>query len=169
MLIETPRLRITDFTPEMALAVHLGSLDADMQRFLPDEVFPTVADAENALAALIACYEGDEGPFVHPCLLPDGTYIGYVQLVPLGDGTWEAGYHIVAEHTGNGYATEALQAFLPVMMARLHLTRVDALCVAENTASLRVLEKCGFHRVHAGVGTYQGQERNVVQYTFHLG
>jgi hypothetical protein len=41
MRIETKRLVITDFRSDMARAVHLGSLDEDTRRFLPDEVFET--------------------------------------------------------------------------------------------------------------------------------
>ena len=41
MNIKTERLIITDFTPDMAKAVHRGSLDEDVCRFLPDEVFET--------------------------------------------------------------------------------------------------------------------------------
>ena len=162
MRIDTERLTICDFTPDMAQAVHLGSLDKDTRRFLPDEVFPTVEIAAEVIADLIGGYDGDEGPFVHPFLLRDGTYAGYVQLVPLEDA-WEIGYHTVSGHTGKGYATEAVQGFLPVMMARLGLKQVAGVCDAENTASIRVLEKCGFRRVFAGSAMYQGEEKPVVR------
>lgn len=44
-LLETERLIITEFTPDMAQAVHENSLDEDNRRFVPDEVFETVEDA----------------------------------------------------------------------------------------------------------------------------
>ena len=166
MRIETDRLIITDFTPDMAQAVHLGSLDEDTQRFLPDEVFPTVEIAAEVIAGLTACYGGTEGPFVHPFLLRDGTYAGYVQLVPLDDG-WEVGYHTVAAHTRRGYATEALRAFLPEIMARFSLREVAGVCDAENAASIRVLEKCGFRRVFEGDARYQGSLRPVVKLLYN--
>ena len=167
MRIETPRLVITDFTPDMAQAVHLGSLDADTRRFLPDEVFETEAVAAEVISNLIDCYTGDEGPFVHPYLLSDGAYAGYVQLVRLESG-WEVGYHTVAAHTGRGYATEALQAFLPVMLRRMNISEVFGVCDAENAASIRVLEKCGFRRVFAGDAPYQGSVRPVVRLLYTL-
>lgn len=167
MRIETERLLITDFTPEMAEAVHLGSLDADTQRFLPDEVFPTTEVAAEVIADLMDCYGGTEGPFVHPFLLRDGTYAGYVQLVPIEEG-WEIGYHTVAAHTGRGYATEAVRAFLPAMMARFNLKQVAGVCAAENAASIRVLEKCGFERTYEGESLYQGQTRPVVRLVYAL-
>lgn len=162
MRIETERLIITDFTPDMAEAVHFASLDADTQRFLPDEVFPTVDIAAEVIADLIGCYGGTEGPFVHPFTLRDGTFAGYVQLVPIEDG-WEIGYHTAAPHTGQGYATEAVCAFLPVMMDRLSLSHVEGVCDAENVASIRVLEKCGFRPLYRGDALYQGTMRPVVK------
>ena len=162
MRIETQRLVITDFTPEMAMDVHLGSMNEDMRRFLPDEVFETVEIAGNVIADLMDCYGGTDGPFVHP-MFADGQYAGYVQLVPMEDGEWEVGYCTVKAMTGRGYATEAVGAFLPVMMNRLGLTQVMGVCVAENHASIRVLEKCGFRRVFEGEGLYQGKMRPIVK------
>ena len=154
MRIETSRLVITDFRSDMAKAVHLGSLDEDTRRFLPDEVFETAEIAAEVIADLMDCYAGTEGPFVHP-MLADGQYVGYVQFVPIEDG-WEIGYHTVKAYAGLGYATEAVRAFLPVMMEKLHLTQVAGICDAQNAASLRVLEKCGFRRVFEGEGMYHG-------------
>ena len=45
MEIQTERLIICEFTPDMAEAVHLNSLDEDNRRFVPDEVFETVEEA----------------------------------------------------------------------------------------------------------------------------
>lgn len=161
MRIETSRLVITDFRSDMAKAVHLGSLDEDTRRFLPDEVFETEAIAAEVIADLMECYGGTEGPFVHP-IMADGVYAGYVQLVPIESG-WEIGYHVVKDMTGRGYATEAVQAFLPVMMDRLGLTQVAGICDAENTVSIRVLEKCGFARVYEGEALYHGEMKPVVK------
>lgn len=161
MRIETERLLITDFTPEMAEAVHLGSLDEDTRRFLPDEVFETAEIAAEVIADLMDCYAGTEGPFVHP-ILADGQYVGYVQIVPIEDG-WEIGYHTVKAYAGRGYATEAVRAFLPVMMEKLQLTQVAGICDAQNAASLRVLEKCGFRRVFEGEGMYHGAMTPIVK------
>ena len=161
MMIKTPRLLITDFTPDMARAVHLGSLDEDTRRFLPDEVFETEEIAAEVLNELIACYAGTDGPFVHPMLV-NGQYAGYVQLVPI-EGGWEIGYHTVKAMAGRGYATEAVRAFLPVMMEKLSLTEVAGICDAENKASIRVLEKCGFARVFEGNAPYHGEIKPVVR------
>ncbi len=162
MYIETKNLIITAFDPAMAEAVHRNSLDADNRRFVPDEVFETVAEAEEAIGFLMSRYGGTEGPFVYPVLLRDtGEVIGHVQLVPLEGGDWEIGYHIAERHTGRGYATEAVRAFLPVMAAAVGTDTVLGVCLSENTASRHVLAKCGFTPVCEGIGDYQGEKREI--------
>ena len=163
--IETDRLTITEFTLDMAEDVHKNSLDEDNRRFVPDEVFETTEEARETVEFLISRYGGEEGPFVYPVLLKDRTNIGYVQLVPVEDG-WEIGYHIAKKYTGKGYAAEAVRAFLPVMMKEHQLKQMIGICVAENYASRRVMEKCGFTKLFEGIGPYQGQEINICRYLY---
>ena len=161
MNINTERLTITEFTMDMAEAVHLNSLDEDTRRFVPDEVFETVG-------FLMGVYENGDGPLVYPILLKDGTYIGYVQAVPFDDGTWEVGYHIGAAYTKKGYATEAVKAFLPVIMPKLGLGRIKGICLADNKASVKVMERCGFIKEFEGLGPYQGEERNICKFYYDV-
>ena len=162
MRIETERLIITEFTPDMAQAVHENSLDEDNRRFVPDEVFESVEDARESLAFLISQYGGTAGPLAYSVLIRDsGENIGYVQMVPLDSSSWEIGYHIAERHTGRGYATEAVSAFLPVIARAVGADQVYGICLSENTASKHVLQKCGFEPVFEGTGDYQGQKRNI--------
>ena len=71
MKIETERLTITNFTPDMAQVVHENSLDDDTRRFLLDEVFETVDDARAAIDFLISQYGRFEGPQVYPLITKD--------------------------------------------------------------------------------------------------
>ena len=162
MRIETERLILTDFAMDMAEAVHRNSLDEDNRRFVPDEVFETVEEAQETVGFLISRYGGTEGPFVHPILLKSGENIGYVQLVDIGEG-WELGYHIAKAYTGKGYATEAARAFLPAMAEKYHLDSIIGICLADNLASVRVMEKLGFTNLFKGVGPYQGAQRAIVK------
>lgn len=162
MYLETERLIVTDFTEDMAMDVHLNSLDEDNRRFVPDEVFETLEDAQETVSFLIGQYGGEEGPYVHPVLKKSGENIGYVQLVPVDDG-WEIGYHMAKRYTGNGYATEAVRAFLPAAAKKKGLDRIWGICLAENEASAKVMEKCGFVNVFRGVGPYQGEQREIIK------
>lgn len=163
MLIETERLIITEFTMDMAQVVQENSVDEDNKRFVPDEVWESVEEAEDTLEFLIAQYESHEGPLVYPIIVKDtNVNVGYVQLVPIDEGKWEVGYHIAKRYTGNGYATEAVKAFLPVISKEAGLDEIYGICLAENKASLAVLKKCGFEKVFRGVGTYQNSDREII-------
>jgi len=162
MRLETERLVITDFTPDMAQAVHENSLDEDNRRFVPDEVFETVEDAWEAVAFLSSQYGIPGAPQVHPVITKGGgRNIGYVQLAPLEGGAWEIGYHIAKSFTGRGFATEAVRAFLPAMAERLGIRGVYGICLLENIASVHVLKKCGFIPEFEGDGIYQGEKREI--------
>ena len=166
MKIETARLTITEFTPDMADSVHKNSLDADNRRFVSDEVFETVADAAQTIAFLMDVYTHGGGPLVYPVLRKGGPCIGHVQAIPLESGTWEIGYHIGGDYTRRGYATEAVTAFLPVIMTQLGLAEIIGVCLAENRASVKVMERCGFVKLYEGPGEYQGQARRICRFVF---
>lgn len=168
MKIETKRLKITELTMDMAESVHKESLDEDNRRFVPDEVFETVEEATETVEFLIGVYENGNGPLVYPVLLKDGTYIGYVQAVPFDDGTWEVGYHIGKNYTKQGYATEAVTAFLPAIMKLLGITEIAGICLADNKSSVKVMERCGFTKLYEGIGNYQGEEREICKFVYYL-
>ena len=162
-MIETERLIITEFTADMAQAVQENSVDEDNRRFVPDEVWETVEEAEETLNFLISQYGSFDGPLVYPIIVKETKdNIGYVQLCPIDNGKWEIGYHIAKQYTGNGYATEAVKAFLPVIAEQAGISEVYGICLAKNTASLAVMRNCGFENVFTGIGLYQGAEREIV-------
>jgi len=167
-MIKTERLYITKFKPDMVEEVHLNSLDEDNRKFNPNEVFETMEVAQDTVEFLMSVYENGDGPLVYPVLLTDGTNIGYVQAVPMNDGRWEVGYHIAKAYTGNGYATEAVKAFLPKIMKQLSIKEILGNCVAENIASRKVLEKTGFIKEFEGMGIFQGVEREICKYIYKL-
>ena len=155
VLVETDRLLIVEMTMDMAMDVHKNSLDDDTRRFVPDEVFETLEDAKETVEFLMSQYGSAEGPQVYAVVLKDGNKnIGYVQLVPIGEGKWEIGYHIAKQYTCNGYATEAVTAFLPIMAEKSAIKEVYGIRLLENIASGCVLEKCGFENFFEGEGAY---------------
>ena len=148
----------------MAQSVYENSQDDDTRRFVPDEVYESVEEAREAIEFLMTRYDSAEGPFVYPIITNNGGQnIGYVQLCQIDDGSWEIGYHIAKQFTGQGYATEAVKAFLPAMAQKLNVKEVYGICLAENIASVRVLEKCRFTRIYQGMGNYQGKEAQIIK------
>ena len=167
MNIKTQRLTITRFDLSMAQTVHENSLDDDNRKFVPDEVFETVEHAKETLEYLIGVYRTGNGPLVCPVVLKSGENIGYVQLVPIKEG-YEIGYHIAKKYTRKGYATEAVKAFLSYIMPQKNINKVYGICVAENTASVRVMEKCGFTKEYEGVGLFQSEEKHICRFVFEI-
>ena len=77
--------------------------------------------------------------------LSDGTHIGDLCFKGLNsNGVAEIGYGILEEYQGQGYATEAVKAALTWAFQNPNVTAIEAETDADNAASKRVLEKCGF-------------------------
>ena len=168
MDIKTSRLTIKTFSLDMAQSVYENSQDDDIRRFVPDEVYDSAEEAREAIEFLISRYDSDDGPFVYPIITNDDSKnIGYVQLCQIDDGSWEIGYHIAKQFTGHGYATEAVKAFLPAMAQKLNIKEVYGICLAENTASVRVLENCGFVHLFQSSGNYLGKEAEIIKFLWN--
>lgn len=165
MLIETERLLITDLTKDMCDAFQKNSLDEDNRCFVPDEVFETLEEAQRTVEWLVESYQCEKGPFVYPVLLKNKTNIGYVQACSIKKG-WEIGYHTAKQYTKHGYATEAVSAFLPVIMQQLGINKIYGVVLEENIASQKVLEKCNFKLDYIGIENYQGMDKTLRWYVF---
>ena len=163
MKLQAERLYIAPFTLEMAESVHLNSLDDDNREFVPDEVFETKEIAEKVLKSLISFYDIDDKPKVYAIVLNDGQQIGHVQAAPIRKG-WEIGYHIGKAFTGKGYATEAVKIFLPFILDRLNVSEIVGVCHANNMASRRVMENCGFALEYERLGLYQWKIKRIRKY-----
>jgi len=73
----------------------------------------------------------------------------YLGEVYLANADWdvpciEIGYFLIQSATGHGYATEAARAVIRMAFEAMHVERVELQCTADNTASARVAERCGF-------------------------
>ena len=78
-------------------------------------------------------------------LLRGGPVIGSCGIRRKPENDWEAeiGYELAPEYWGRGYATEAARAIVDFGFRELELHRIWAWCIADNAASVRVLEKVG--------------------------
>jgi len=77
----------------------------------------------------------------------DKTLLGAITLDNIRRGPSQSGtlgYWVGAPHARSGYMREAIEALVHHAFVRLELSRIEAACLPENTASRGVLEKCGF-------------------------
>ena len=100
----------------------------------------------------------------------DGALLGALTLDNIRRGPAQAGtvgYWIGAPYARQGYMREALAGVVHHAFARLDLSRVEAACLPENTASRGVLEKAGFKYEGVAQSYLQidGRWRNHVLYS----
>jgi RimJ/RimL family protein N-acetyltransferase len=76
----------------------------------------------------------------------DGPVIGDFMLRRVGDTEAELGWALDPEHTGHGYATEAVRELLRYCFQDLGVRRVSANCYLGNEASWRLMERVGMRR-----------------------
>lgn len=74
----------------------------------------------------------------------DGIHIGGIGIHHKGEHKAEIGYWLGEEYWGNGYMTEALEKIVDFAFNELKYTRLFAGTFVGNTASGKVLVKCGF-------------------------
>lgn len=81
--------------------------------------------------------------------LPDGAAAGYVQATVLADGSAWIGYVLAPAHGGRGLATRAVEAMANHLAVAWGVTRLLASVEADNTPSLRLLQRLGFTQAPA--------------------
>lgn len=79
----------------------------------------------------------------------DNTLVGTINLFQIFRGSLQSafiGYFLDKKHNGKGYTTEAIQLIVEYAFNKLKLHRIEAGVMPHNIASIRVLEKAGFHK-----------------------
>lgn len=82
---------------------------------------------------------------------------GFGRFRPAHDSA-ELGYALARPYWGQGYMREAVAAVLADGFTRLGLHRIEALCLADNAGSIRVLETCGFRLEGTAREAYRQQD-----------
>ena len=128
-----PTIHLRDITSEDLPALFHQQLDPEANRMAV--VHPRDAAAFDAHWARIRA----DPTIVAKAILADDIVVGQISCFNL-DGQNAIGYWIAKDHWGQGIATRALTMFLDLIPTRpLH-----ARAAVTNTASIRVLQKCGF-------------------------
>ena len=110
---------------------------------VPDRGDEYFADYPARHAALLAMQDAGTDLF-HVLLTDDGTIVGRVNLIEIGNREAELGYRIGQDFTGRGVATQAVSQACHLARAQ-GLTRLRATVSADNPASRAVLLRNGFN------------------------
>ena len=111
------------------------------------------------------------GPNLFLAIDVHGEAAGGIGIHPKSDvrcRSAEIGYWLSESFWGLGIGTEAVSALVPVAFERYDIVRLQAGIFSTNTASMRVLEKCGFIReaVHKNAIWKNGRLLDEIVYVY---
>jgi ribosomal-protein-alanine N-acetyltransferase len=128
-----------------APAVYAYASDPEVTRYLAWPRHTSLADSERFLQQAVDGWEC--GSNLVWLIEDEGGAVGAIGA-GLSRANAGIGYVLARPSWGRGYATEALTLVTTALFRYSPITAVWALCVVENVASRRVLEKSGFHYQH---------------------
>jgi [ribosomal protein S5]-alanine N-acetyltransferase len=151
--LETERLVLRKMTLDDAGAVFAYASDPEVTRYVLWETHRSVEDSRAFLDLTARKYQGGGEPDWGMVYKGDGRLVGTCGFVGWSreHARAELGYVLNRSYRGRGLAPEAVRAMIAFGFEEMDLNRVEARCVAENTASARVMEKAGM--------TYEGTLR----------
>ena len=146
-LLTTARLTLRRFRPEDETAVFSAwASDPRVTRYLNWKPHRNIDETRRVLSYWIDEYGSDA--VYNWALDLDGTAVGNLCAVEMSERSEyvQIAYCLAAPLWGQGLATEAVRRALDFFLRDCGFHRVYARCAAVNTASCRVLEKCGMTR-----------------------
>lgn len=170
VFLETDRLLFRPFTRDDAENLFRLDSDPEVLRFIhsPPSTFADIV--QQTLPRLLACHEKYHD-FGYWATLEKRTnqFIGWLHFRPAadnrilfrpgidGEDEVELGYRLMPAAWGKGYATEGSRALIQKGFTQLGVKKITATAMAENVASIRVMEKAGLKFAesyfHEGIGT----------------
>jgi RimJ/RimL family protein N-acetyltransferase len=166
IILETERLLLRTFTRDDAPLIYELNLDPDVTRYTGDPV-RDLSHAREVLEQVIlpqytlynhgrwAVLLKPEWPdpiksagMTLPELQPEGDFIGWCGLKTRPErNEIDLGFRFMKKAWGKGFATEAARACLEYGFGKLNLPRIVARAMPQNSASIRVIEKCGMQYI----------------------
>lgn len=160
--ILTARLCLRSFREEDMEALYglLTNEEIKKTYMIPD--FPS-REAADKMCRRFVDLSLDEGHFVRGIYL-ENRLIGFLNDVEMTEKTVEIGYVIHPLHWNRGYATEAVQGALAVLLDS-GFDAVRAGYFEENEASGRVMEKAGMEKIaYEDTLEYRGKTHRCLYY-----
>lgn len=172
-ILETGRLRLRRFTEQDVSNLFDLNSDAEVMRFINGGK-PTPAEEirDKIIPFHLAVYERYHGLGTWAAeSISAGEFLGWFHLRP-GPGedrtNVDLGYRLRRAAWNKGYATEGSRALIRTAFTDLGVERIFAHTMTVNTASRRVMEKCGLTLVrtipHEGPDTVPGSAQGEVEY-----
>lgn len=135
--------------------VGMFALDSDREvhRFLGNNPVTDIAQSREIIALIRQQYL-DNGIGRWAVILKEtGEFLGWSGLklernINGHEQFYDLGYRFIKKHWGKGYGYESAQAFIDFGFNEMKLEKICAMFEHGNTASKRIMEKCGMHFVN---------------------
>ena len=153
--LNTPRLILRALRMDDLHDLYEYASDPEIDRYTPWSRYESLDEAHADLAHYVQGYDRGKMPVWGVVHRADSKLIG------ICDFNWhhqhcraEIGYTIGRRYWGQGFAVEAVQAMANFGFEKMELVRIEAVCMLENTASERVMQKVGM-RFEGVLHSYQ--------------
>lgn len=157
IFLDTPRLILRQFTKDDVDNLIALNSDPDVMRFINGGIASSHQEiAENFLPYILSYYnkyknlgfwaiiKKSSQEFIGwICLRPESDFKLLQQLNLAESDAVELGYRLRKLSWGKGYVTEAAQALVNKSFSESKINKIVAWALAENKASIRVMEKAG--------------------------
>lgn len=162
MQFKTNRLEVKPICPEDAEAVLDLLINATVAKTYMLPAYENRAQAQPLFSRLVEL-SAAENHYVAGIYL-DGIFIGLMNDTEVKGTRIEMGYALLPAYYNQGYATEAFAGAIGYLFAH-GFSMVLAGAFIENTASIRVMEKCGMvKQPHTDEIDYRGVTHTCVYY-----
>ena len=147
--IEGPRLLLREMSDADAPALDELARSEAVYRFLPTFLYEQRYDDKHLAIARMReeCFDTRESILLAICPIDEpGRMIGIAEVYAFEERKPKAsiGYRMHEHWWGKGFATEAAGMLKRYLMDATDVRTITGHVMADNTASARVLEKCGF-------------------------
>ena len=149
-IIETERLYLREILASDEQGMYELDSDSEVHRYLGNSPIKTLEEARAAINYVRQQYIDNGIGRMAIVEKETNQFVGWGGLKYIREKInghqhfYEVGYRLIRRYWGRGYATESTQATVNYAFQHLKLTVLYAFADTGNSASLHVLEKCGF-------------------------
>lgn len=144
-VMETPRLRLRRMSRRDVRDMYEYASIPDVSKYLLWRAHQSQEHTKRYIDYVVSLYRSGEFFDFAVEYRENGKMIGTCGFAAIDEKNdcAEVGYVLSPDYWGKGIASEALNAMLRFGFCDLEINRIEARYMTENTASRRVMEKCG--------------------------
>ncbi|MFO2565726.1 GNAT family N-acetyltransferase [Legionella pneumophila serogroup 1] len=140
--IYTKHLGIRFITKADSKYLQIIDKDPAVKKFFPEGTLTDEKISEFINECIVSC-KNEHLPCLVIFQLKDDDFVGEAYFGQLETGEFKVGYLLHEKYWNKGYATEILEALLTWAKNHIDTEYIIAFADIDNTASFRVMEKCG--------------------------